>query len=270
MIQKEKTMKRYLPVIFIVLFYLPSLACSLIFPNTIQGSGKIVTESVDVSGFDRISLDGSANVYIKQGQAESLTVEADDNILPLLESTVQAGELVLTTKPNQSINPSKPIVYRITVKELSGISLRGSGSFFVSPVESNAMDISVLGSGDINLEDLTTEKLSLTLSGSGTIAIARLTATSVDASVKGSGDIELAGTADSQTVSFSGSGSYQAGDLQTETTEVSIPGSAEVTVWATDALKASIDGSGTISYYGQPSVDQSGGGSGTLKSLGEK
>lgn len=265
-------MKPHHHLLLILLLVLPALACRTlsINPVSVQGSGKIVTQTVDVSNFDRVTLQGSGDVYIEQGQTESLSIEADDNILPLLENKVSGSELTLSTKPNQSINPSKKIVYRITVKDLAGISLNGSGRFFVSPVKSDAMDVSLFGSGDINMEDVATGKLSMKLFGSGSIAIATVSATTVESSVSGSGDIKLAGKADSQNVSFSGSGSYQAGDLETASAVVNIPGSADVTVWTTDELNANINGSGTVSYYGKPTVNQTGNGSGKMVSLGEK
>ena len=265
-------MKRQLPLLLIVLFFILSLACRSVYvnPNSVQGSGNIETQTVDVSNFDQISLEISGDVYVEHGQTESVTVEADDNILPLLETKVTGKELVLSTKPNQGIDPSRKIVYRITVKDLRGISINGSGNFYVRPIQSDTMDLSLGGSGNIEIDDLATGKLSLDLNGSGNITIDKLAATTIDSSVNGSGDISLAGQAPSQKISFSGSGNYQAGDLKSKTAEINIPGSADVTVWVTDELEANINGSGTVRYYGKPTVDQSGNGSGKIVSLGEK
>jgi hypothetical protein len=265
--------KRHLPLILLVLFFIPSLACSVVIPtstNAVRGSGDIITETVDASNFESVSLEISGDVYIEQGQAESVTIEADDNILPLLETNVRGKKLILTAKPNQSINPSRKIVYRITVKDLRGISLDGSGNFYISPIQSDTMEISLLGSGDINFDDLETGKLAIDLNGSGNIAIDQLSATTTDASVDGSGDIRLSGQAPSQLISFDGSGNYLAGDLKSESAEIRISGSADVTVWVSDELNVDIDGSGTVKYYGKPAVDQSGNGSGKLVSMGEK
>jgi hypothetical protein len=236
----------------------------------VTGSGNIVTQTVDVSNFDKVSLEGSGDVYVEQGQTESLTIETDDNILPLLETSVKNGTLVLTTKPNQNINPSKKVIYRLTVKDLTGISLRGSGNFYVDPLKADTMDLLLSGSGDINLKDLATGKFSVNLNGSGNINADKLAATTTDSSVRGSGNVKLAGKADSQTISFSGSGNYAAGNLETKSTEVDIAGSADVTVWAMDDLNVKVNGSGSVSYYGKPTVNQTGSGSGKLVSLGEK
>jgi hypothetical protein len=263
-------MRYRLPLLLFVLFFLPSLACSTLIPQSVNGSGNLETQTFNVSNFDRVRLDGFGDVYIEQGDKESLSVQTDDNLLPYLDIKVSGNELQLSVKPNANLNPSKSITYNLTVKDLSAITLNGSGKFFVSPLQSDLMDLAVNGSGDINIDDLKTSKLSMALNGSGNIAIDKLSASSADASINGSGNIKLAGEAPTQEISFNGSGNYMAGDLKSKSANINIPGSAEITVWVTDALKAHIDGSGTVRYYGKPTVDQNGNGSGKLVSLGEK
>ncbi len=263
-------MKHYPKLFFIVLFLLPALACSTLIPNSVQGSGKIIKQTVNVSNFDSVSLEGSGNVYVTQGKTESLTIEADDNILPLLDTRVSGSELILGTKPGQNINPSKPIVYRLTVKDLNGISLKGSGNFDVGPAQSKDMKVSLFGSGDINMKGLDADSLAINLSGSGNITIGKIATTKIDTNIFGSGNVNLDGKADSQTIAVSGSGNYVAGDLEAASADVTIPGSSDVTVWVKDTLKAHISGSGNVKYYGSPTIDQSGAGSGKLIPLGEK
>lgn len=266
-------MKHYLRLLLITLFFLPSLACEAINtpPKTVQGSGNIIEQTVEVSNFDRVRLAASGDVYIEQGDAESLTIEADDNILPLLVSNLSDGtELLLGTKPMTSMNPSKPIVYRLTVKNLVGISISGSGNVYAEPIQSTSMKITLSGSGNIDIKGLESDSLSIALPGSGKITIDDVSVKAVDTDAKGSGDIKLSGKSDKQTVSYSGSGTYQADDLESVSADIRVPGSADITVWVTDQLNVHVDGSGTIRYYGKPTVEQGGAGSGKISSLGEK
>jgi hypothetical protein len=54
--------------------------------SVVNGSGQTKSETRTVSGFTGIELSGTGEVTIEQGDAESLTVEADDNVLPALTS----------------------------------------------------------------------------------------------------------------------------------------------------------------------------------------
>lgn len=263
-------MKLPLSLFLIVLLFLPSLACGSFTTNPVIGSGEIVTQTIDVSGFHHIMLEGFGDVFIEQGQTESLSVETDENILPLLDIHVRGGELILGTKNGVDMNPSKSITYTLTVQDLDAIKLGGSGTFHVGSLKSGNFTISVSGSGDVDTSSLTADKLSIELNGSGNIRVENIDVTTVDTSLQGSGNVNLEGKADTQKVRVGGSGNYLAGDLQTNAADVSVPGSADVTVWAEDELKIKVSGSGNIRYYGKPVIDQSISGSGNITSLGEK
>jgi hypothetical protein len=97
-------------------------ACSLT-----RGSGQLATESREVSGFAKVELSGTGELTIKKTGTESLTISAEDNLLPRLTSEVSNGTLILGAKPNTSILPTKPITYSVTVKELTGRAVSGSG-----------------------------------------------------------------------------------------------------------------------------------------------
>ena len=263
-------MKHHLYIFLIVLFFLPSLACGTFTTNTVNGSGNLETQDFDVSNFDSVTLAGFGDVFVEQGKVESLSVQTDDNIMPLLEINVVGRELVLGMKRNVSVNPSKGITYNLTVKDLSKIALKGSGNFSVEPIESKGMALSLLGSGDINIKGLDSDSLTIDLSGSGNITVEDVAVKTIDTNVKGSGDIKLDGESNTQAISVSGSGNYLAGDLETVSADINIAGSGDLTVWAKDELKIHVSGSGDVRYYDNPTIDQSGGGSGNVSSLGEK
>jgi putative autotransporter adhesin-like protein len=263
-------MKRIFPLFLLLLLFIPALACSSFKINRVTGSGKTVTKAFDVSGFDHVILEGFGDVFLEQGQTDSLSIETDDNIFSVLDINVRGNELRLGTKPGFDVNPSESIIYNLTAKDLTGISLAGSGNFYVEPVKSNTLDVSILGSGNVDLKGLNASRLSIDLNGSGSIALKNINVKKVDTALRGSGDIKLEGNANAQNITISGSGNCLAGNLQTDIADVNVPGSGDVTVWVNDGLNINISGSGNIQYYGKPTVDQNISGSGSITSLGEK
>jgi hypothetical protein len=187
--------------------------------TTTTGSGVLKTESRPVSGFSAIELSGVGNLAVEQAgtasvSIEALTIEAEDNILPLLTSDVSDGTLRLGVKSNTSLNPTKPINYRVTVKDLTG----------------------------------------LTVSGAGTVTASKIATTRLHATISGSGMATVSGRADSQDVTISGSGNWQAGDLSSKVVNAQITGSGNAEVMVSEALNAQISGSGTVRYSGNPST----------------
>jgi hypothetical protein len=47
-----------------------------------RGSGQLSSESRQVSGFTKVELSGSGELKIEQTGTESLTISAEDNVLP--------------------------------------------------------------------------------------------------------------------------------------------------------------------------------------------
>ena len=198
--------------------------CAELNTQTVRGSGVVATETRDVSGFSGVQVTGHGNVVIEQTSTDSLSIEAEDNILPLLETTVENGVLHLRTKRGVSLQSTRPVHYRVTVKSLTGVGISGSG--------------------DVKATNVDTDRLA-----------ARIT---------GSGSADLAGRADQLEVTIAGSGSWNAADLKSKTARVTISGSGDAAVNAADRLDATITGSGSVQYAGNPTVEKRITGSGSV------
>src|SRR5262245_51971625 len=82
---------------------LPTVMWALSFASCVPslevgGSGNAITESRNVSDFNSVRLMGSGQLTIDVTGTESLTIKADDNLLPYLTSEVNGKQLTLGTK----------------------------------------------------------------------------------------------------------------------------------------------------------------------------
>ena len=230
--------------------FLLQAACKL---SVQRGSGNIQMEERPVSGFDAVNFSGSGELSITQGDTETLTVEADDNLLPFIKTEVRNGVLFISMEEGSGgafVRPSQPIHFNLAIKDLSALTLSGSGRTTSPEIKADRLSLDVSGSGSLKIDQLETADLSLLLSGSG--------------------QVDLGGKATSQQAGLSGSGSYLAGDLESQTARVTSDGSGSGTIWVSDKLEVRLSGSGSVSYYGSPTVSSEVTGSGSLKSLGSK
>jgi hypothetical protein len=216
----------------------------------ITGSGNQVSESRPVSGVESVELAIPARLEIQQGSAETLTVKADDNVLPYLTTDVRGGKLVIRYQPQVEVHPKQPPQITLTVKDLNGVQVSSSGT--------------------MQIGSITTKDFDLSLSSSGSIDIQELKADDITAHLSSSGNITLQGEANTLNLDVSSSGAFQAGDLKLQTADITLSSSGEVTVWVTDDLKARISSSGNIYYYGSPTVNQNLTSSGKVIPKGEK
>ena len=216
------------------------------------GSGKVVTETREVSGFHAVEVDYPAQVLIKQGAKESLKLEAEDNLLPGLKTQVRDGvlEIFYKTADGKHVNPTKTVKITIIVKDLSDAHLTSAGDLTIEKLKTDNLDVSLSGAGNLNLDDILVKALSVDLSGAGSMA--------------------ASGTADDLNMTISGFGDFKGEDLHSRKANVDISGAGSATVWVDDDLTAGISGAGSISYYGSASVTRQISGVGGVNHLGDK
>lgn len=208
-----------------------------------KGSGSSATETRTVTGFTKISLEGGMDVFVTQGANESVRIEADDNLLKLITTSLSAGELELST--SESIDPVTPVKVYITAKSLDGLSIAGSGKIVTeTPFTTKDFDASIAGSGDIQ---------------------ANVIAEQIDASIAGSGNVILKGSTNAASVSVAGSGDVKGFDLVAKSVSVDIAGSGDCEITASEQLTGNIMGSGSIYYKGDPKLKSSVMGSGNIQ-----
>jgi hypothetical protein len=217
-----------------------------------RGSGVIKSETRKVSGFDEIDLDYPAEVIIKQGASESLTIEADDNLLPQLVAEVRDGTLHIENGErdyDERVNPSQIVRITITVKNLREVDFSTAGKLTIDGLKGDSLSIFLSGAGNVTLNDLELEELTVSLSGAG--------------------EFTASGTTMALSVTISGFGSFDSPDLTTQTADIRISGAGSATVRVEKSLDASISGAGSVNYYGSPSITQAISGAGDVKQIGK-
>ncbi len=190
----------------LVAVLMAALVCASCVRLGVEGSGNVISESREVSGFNEIVLGGTGRVVVEVTGTESLTIEAEDNIMPLLETTVRGGRLRLETK--RSISPTVEIVYTITAATLDGLVISGSGVVEADAIDGTDFRVDISGSGDVDAEGTLSGLLSISISGSGAFDGESLTAPQGRVDVSGSGNAVVNVTDDLE-VSVSGSGDVE-------------------------------------------------------------
>ena len=227
---------------------------TLLVSSCTVGSRRVITENREVSGFDRVDFSTVGELTITQGPRESLTIEAESNVMRRIKTEVRGGTLHVDMKASfpwiWSIVPTKPIRCDLTVRELSDLDLSGVGIIYVGDIEA--------------------DRLNLGITGAGQIVIRSLSADALEVEHTGVGKCELSGQVRRQEVRLTGAGDYDAADLESERAEVIVTGLGKATVWVTEDLDIVLSGAGKVSYYGHPAVSQEVTGLGKVESLGSR
>jgi hypothetical protein len=172
------------------------------FGSGIRGSGTVVAESRDVSGFSEIVLTGSGDVFVTVDGTESLRIEAEDNIMPVLTTEVRNGRLELGAE--SAISPTQGITYTISAAALNEVVVSGSGVVVVAGIDEESFAVTINGSGNVEPSGSTND-LAVTVSGSGNYRGEELVAAISEVTVSGSGNA-FVNVTDVLDVTISGSG----------------------------------------------------------------
>jgi predicted small secreted protein len=246
----KKMKKPYLALSILLLVALLTSACEI---NMTSGSGKVITQNRSVSGFTSVTFAGIGELDITQGTSESLTVEAEDNIMPHITTTVSDGNLRIGFDQENFqnlIRPTHNIKFTLKVRSLNSIELSGLGSVNMPSLQADSLNLKVGGAGGIKIDKLAVGQLTSTMSGAG--------------------NLDLSGKATNQTITLSGLGNYGGGDLDSQQATISLTGAGNASVWARNSLNVKISGAGSVNYYGSPTITKSITGLGVINSMGSK
>jgi hypothetical protein len=215
-----------------------------------EGGGSTVSRSYQVGNFQTIEVAGPYDVEVKTGSNPSVAARGSQKLLERTVVEVEGDKLVIHPENNHSFfhfgwsNHGKAS-FTVTVPQLSGATIAGSGDIHVDRVQGNEFEGTVAGSGGIAVANFDVQQLKLSIAGSG--------------SAKGSGK------AKSAVYDIAGSGGIDGGGIVAEQAKVSIAGSGDVKAHATASADVSIMGSGDVDVSGGAKCTVSKAGSGNVR-----
>ena len=189
---------------------------------SVEGSGTQKTEPRDVSGFTKVAAGGAMQITIACGKAGKCEVTADDNVLPLIKTTVDGDTLKVTTEGSVSTRSGMKLALEVAdlkEVELSGattlaltgvkndalaLTISGTGNATVSG-ETGAVTINLTGAGKVNAADLKAKTAKVDCAGAGAIEV--FASDQLDAKVSGVGHVSYAGNPKTVNKQVSGVGS---------------------------------------------------------------
>ena len=223
------------------------------FNGSVRGSGVVVSQTRQLADFNSIAINYPVELTVNQGNANSLTVTAENNLVPQLATRVSGSTLYIeNSQPDwtRRVTPTQPVILHLMVKYLQQMDFPSAGTLTVGKLQTDHLELSIGGAGTVTLSNLTTHNLSVNLSGAG--------------------NITASGSADNLNLDISGFGGFHGADLASQAAAITISGAGTASVWAKTSLNVEISGTGSVNYYGSPQVSREVSGLGSVNSLGYK
>ncbi len=236
-VKSARVMRKKELILMIIL--LSGFLSNIVFSKEVKKSDTVnagtgVTQTHELEPFDTINLSGMGNLYIKQSEVQSFSVDASEVMLPLIKVSVLNKVLYIDVK-NASSHTQEKINYNLSVKEIKAINSYGSSTIFIQDgFNSHVLSLLISNLGESYIKKLNVDKLSIKINGGGTI--------------------EASGVADQQSIVINGAGEFNGSKLSGQVATVDIIETGIVKVNATNSLSTTILGEGTIKYCGKPNI----------------
>lgn len=179
-------------ILILILLIISSVTFINAQKGPLNGSGKIISKTVDYKNFDKISLtDLAGKVEVEVGKPFSIIIDIDDNLESLLAVSAKNGNLEVKLKGNENNKmyiENTNIKIKISLPEISVMEHRGNDDVTIIGIAGRYFRMQNSGNGNVELKG-TIDVLDIKKSGNGDINAANLLAKNVTVSSSGNGDV---------------------------------------------------------------------------------
>ncbi|WP_425407931.1 head GIN domain-containing protein [Hyphococcus sp.] len=193
------------------------LALSLAGGAFAHDEGDKISQTLDLSGFDKIKISGVYELDVRVGPEFSIELTGYEDEMERVEASVRNGELHLghekgSWRTRHKDNDDHGVEAVITMPSLTGLKVSGVVDGRIAGVDVERFDIQLSGVGDIHI--------------TGECG-------ALDAQVSGVGDLD-------------------ARELECRMADVQVSGVGSAAVFAREEVDANISGMGDIDVFGSP------------------
>ena len=241
--------------------------------KAVEGNQQLSRDTRAIGNATTLDVGGltgtNARIDVRVGPASSLVIEADSNLLPLIQSEVSGNTLRIWSDANLRRASDIHIIYTtphlLKISTLSGGRLVASGfnGDDLTLVQHGSMkselsgkvgrlDVANYGSGSINAAGLVSGNSDAVQNGSGRIHLGQVRGERVNVAVNGSGSISASGSVQRLDANVNGSGDINLAPLSSDIAYLSSNGSGDIDATASGEVNARASGSGRITVHGAP------------------
>lgn len=243
-------------------------------PGVLRGNGETASELRPVPALAMLSVGGPVHLEVRVGQAPSLRIDADSNLMSLIHTDTigdQSGATTLRISVDSQAAPRNPIHIIYTVPQLRHIGANDSASVAVSGLGGAPLHILADGSArlrltgrvgqlDLRLHDqasidapaLFSDSASISADGSARVALGPVQGATLNIHQRDAATVQVRGSVQGLNVRVNGSGNLNLSGLTARDASVNHHGTGTVDVTVSHAITARNTGAGQLTLNGNP------------------
>ena len=213
--------------------------------NSVQGTGAMVTRSIDVDDFNGIEVGGSFNIVYRQAEETALTVVLHENLFEYLDVNTRGSNLHVGFSRGISITDGNHPRLYVYAPYLRTAGFSGAvDAVDWDVIEGDSFRVNASGAVNIDIEVIAA-RVEIDVSGAVNIAL-ELTTEELDLSASGAADVVLSGSADVIDVQGSGAFNLEGGDLLIGGGSIDVSGASDVVLSSLANVDISVSGAARV------------------------
>lgn len=229
--------------------------------ETIKGDGNVITKEIPISEYTQLKIGGNIEkpVFNYSQKADQLFIKLtiDSNLLPHLKIEVKNGCLIINTKNNERLLPTRLIIDSQSA-QLDKVQIDGTYSFiFQTGLNAKNLELTAGGATEVRSNQTmeVEENCKIQVLDAGKLNVNDLQCSDLNAKVKDCGELFLEGKAKSGKYKVADAGKINAYGFVMEELDCYINDSGEAKAHVTERLKGNISAAGLLQYKGSPKSD---------------
>ncbi len=208
--------------------------CTVSTDKSNNSNKDAVLEDRSISSFSKLSIHGVFNLYLSQGDKESLRIEADEQTMDKITTRNEGEQLIIELEEGFELFDRDQINIYLTITELDSFEFEGVGNIKTETV-------------------LRLKELNLKGDGVGNTKL-ELEADRIDAEFNLVGNLTLSGKVETINLENNGLGNLDATDLKSQYMTVESNGIGSVEVYCEKEISITANGIGKLTYSGDAEV----------------
>ena len=198
--------------------------------EVMEGSGMIISEPRESRSFDGIVVQGSIDVYLKQGDAHSIIVYADDNLLEHIKTDINQDVLQISIgKRIKTIKKPKVYIEYVNMEKLNASA--GAKLHAETAIHGNELSLNLRSGAEGHLNIIYQK---------------------ADIEIKTGASATISGTVDTLIADSATGSKLDAKNLKSVNCYVSSKGGSSITVFVSGQLTAQASSGGIVRFTGDP------------------
>jgi hypothetical protein len=256
---------RIIAGITIIIIVFNSNGCEDILKLNVSGDGNIITDTLRWRSnyiINELELSYNFRLEIYKSEIPALHVQADSNLMVYIKTDYAQNKLTITRQFDYNLNPSRNIIVRLYINNLSTINVIDGGNVVCDTLsakkslidEKRSFTLTVYEKSTFKSNYIETDNLNCITSG-GSVIDLKGEFNMINYSQTGSGETFLRGTSELTNLKLNGSGKIEALNFYSKFADINLRNSGLIYCSVSDFLSVDLKGTGRIYYRGNPDLN---------------